>query len=279
MPDAHKNFAYSTVATAPSPASSGTSLVVAAGAGADFPAVPFNATIWPTAAQPTVANAEVVRVTGRSTDTLTITRAQEGTAARTVIVGDQVMLGGTAKAFTDLAALRTSLWGPTGAITETFSRVGRDGAKALLQTGRLHLSGGCIIPAYQAITNVSFMSGGTGAGTPTNWWFCLVDQALNVLATTADQTSTAWATETLKTVALTSPYTPTVVKPVYAGIMVKATTVPTLYGSDTGASGSGAANLSPPISGLSTSSLTTPASLGATAGALSTSELAYAYLT
>lgn len=90
MADAHKNFAYSLVATAPSPATTGTSLVVTAGQGALFPAVPFNATIWATGAQPTTANAEIVRVTAIATDTLTIERQLEGTSARTVIVGDQI---------------------------------------------------------------------------------------------------------------------------------------------------------------------------------------------
>src|SRR5712692_8532277 len=90
MADAHKNFAVSTVATAPSPAASGTSLVVASGDGAKFPAVPFNATVWATAAQPTTANAEIVRVTAIATDTMTIVRAQESSSARTVVVGDQV---------------------------------------------------------------------------------------------------------------------------------------------------------------------------------------------
>ncbi len=90
MADAHKNFAYSLVATAPSPASSGTSLIVTAAEGTNFPAVPFNVTVWPTASQPTGANAEIVTVTAISTDTLTIVRAQEGSAARTVVVGDQV---------------------------------------------------------------------------------------------------------------------------------------------------------------------------------------------
>ncbi len=101
MPDAHSNFAYSAVATAPSPATSGTSLVVTAGQGALFPAVPFNATIWPTGAQPLSSNAEIVRVTARSTDTLTITRQQESTSARTVIVGDQIAATITKKTLTD----------------------------------------------------------------------------------------------------------------------------------------------------------------------------------
>lgn len=105
MPDAHKNFAYSTVATAPSPATSGTSLVLATGDGANFPAAPFNVVIWPTGAQPLVATAEVARCTAKSTDTLTITRAQEGTAARTIVVGDQIMAGITAKTLTDAEAM------------------------------------------------------------------------------------------------------------------------------------------------------------------------------
>lgn len=105
MPDAHKNFAYSTVATAPSPATTGTSLVVAAGEGALFPAPPFNVTIWPVSTQPLSTNAEIVRVTGIATDTLTITREQEATTARTVVVGDQIAATITAKSLTDVEAV------------------------------------------------------------------------------------------------------------------------------------------------------------------------------
>jgi microcystin-dependent protein len=101
MADAHKNFATSLVATAPSPATSGTSLVVTGGDGAKFPAAPFNATIWPAGVQPTTTNAEIVRVTGVSTDTFTIVRTQESTSARTVIVGDQISANITAKTLTD----------------------------------------------------------------------------------------------------------------------------------------------------------------------------------
>jgi microcystin-dependent protein len=100
--DAKSNFAYSTVATAPVPAASGTSLIVAAGEGTKFPATPFNAVIWPTGVQPTTANAEVVRVTNIATDTFTITRAQESSAARTIVVGDQIALNVTAKTLTDI---------------------------------------------------------------------------------------------------------------------------------------------------------------------------------
>jgi hypothetical protein len=110
--DLHKNFAYSTVATAPSPATTGTSLVVAAGAGSKFPTPPFNATIWPVSTQPTTTNAEIVRVTAISTDTLTITRAQETSTARSVTVGDQIAATVTAKTLTDIDANYVNSWSP-----------------------------------------------------------------------------------------------------------------------------------------------------------------------
>lgn len=101
MADAHKNFAYSLVSTAPSPAASGTSLVVTAGTGTRFPAVPFNATIWPINTVPGPTNSEIVTVTAISTDTLTIVRSAESTSARTVIVGDQIANTVTNKTLVD----------------------------------------------------------------------------------------------------------------------------------------------------------------------------------
>lgn len=115
--DPHKNFAYSTVATAPSPATSGTSLDVAAGDGTLFPDPgtdgDFNVTVWPAGAIPTEANAEICRVTARSTDTLTITRAQESTSARAIQAGDQIALTITKKLLDDIEAAISG-----GAVTE-----------------------------------------------------------------------------------------------------------------------------------------------------------------
>jgi len=105
MPDAHANFAVSAVATAPSPASSGTSLVVTTGHGTRFPAVPFNAVVCPAGTQPDPTNAEIVRVTAISTDTLTITRAQESSSARSITVGDQIFAAVTKKTLTDIEGL------------------------------------------------------------------------------------------------------------------------------------------------------------------------------
>lgn len=108
MAQHHKNFAYSTVATAPSPANSGTSLVVAEGQGGLFPEVPFSATVWPTATQPSSSNAEIVTVTAVSGDTLTITRAQESTSARSIIVGDQIAATVTASILSDIETIAST---------------------------------------------------------------------------------------------------------------------------------------------------------------------------
>lgn len=93
------------------------------------------------------------------------------------------------------------------------------------------------VPLYLAagdtVTNLTFVSGATAAGTPTNWWFALYDTAgtPNLLAQTTDQTSGAWAAFTAKTLALSSPVTVSKTGVYWAAVMVKATTVPTLLGS------------------------------------------------
>jgi hypothetical protein len=119
--DAHANLAISTVATAPVPAASGTSLVVAAGQGALFPAVPFNATVWPVGTIPSTTNAEIVRVTLIVGDTLTITRTQESTSARTIIIGDQIANTITAKVLTDIENVSPSAaaGSPEGSVTRS----------------------------------------------------------------------------------------------------------------------------------------------------------------
>lgn len=137
--DAHKNFGVSLIATAPSPATSGTSLVVTAGQGTRFPAVPFNASLWPAGQNPDPSNAEIVRVTNISTDTLTITRTQESTSARTVVVGDYIAATVTAKTLTDIEAAITT--GTTaenaisGDVTLTTSGTFYDGPSVSLVAG------------------------------------------------------------------------------------------------------------------------------------------------
>ncbi len=82
------------------------------------------------------------------------------------------------------------------------------------------------------VTNLTFISGGTAASVPTNWWFALYDTAAAPakLAQTADQTTTAWAANTAKTVALSAPYVVPASGVYYASIMMKATTPISLAG-------------------------------------------------
>jgi hypothetical protein len=106
MTDQHPLLGYSTVLTPPSPATSGPSLILAAGggtalAGAAVP--PFNVTVWPTGVQPVRANAEILRVTNIATNTLSIERAQEGSSARAIVAGDQIAATITPKSFADVA--------------------------------------------------------------------------------------------------------------------------------------------------------------------------------
>lgn len=240
MPDLHANFAYSTVATAPSPATSGTSLTVASGDGSKFPTVPFNATVWPASSQPTAANAEIVRVTARSTDTLTIARTQEGTSARTIVVGDQIAATITAKTLSDIESnlyLRLTYGVPTGAVAETISRFDNlsYSGSAVLTSGILQLIG-IFLQHGEVINSITFCSGGTGATSPTHQIFGLYDNAngsaagtaWGLLAQTNDDTTTSWPGTTNKTLNLTSPYTVPTDGLYYLGILVTATTPPQL---------------------------------------------------
>lgn len=86
--------------------------------------------------------------------------------------------------------------------------------------------------AGDVITNISFRSGATAAGTPTAWWFALYSSAATpaLLAQTADQTTTAWAANTTMTKALSAAQTISTTGIYWVGINVTATTPPTLLG-------------------------------------------------
>lgn len=70
-----------------------TSLVLQSGYGASMPKVPFYLTLTPATQLSTQGNSEIVLVTGRTSDTLTITRAQKNTTTKSFAVGDIVAAG------------------------------------------------------------------------------------------------------------------------------------------------------------------------------------------
>lgn len=99
--DNAKNFAKVEVSTGYD--ASATTVVLAASEGAKLPTAPFNATWYNSTdyQDPTDdPNVEIIRVTVKSTDTLTVTRAQEGTTAKTHNTGGKtykMVAGLTAK--------------------------------------------------------------------------------------------------------------------------------------------------------------------------------------
>lgn len=101
------NFGKVTVSTGYS--SSATSIVLSSGAGAKLPSsYPFNLIWWNATDYPDPAddpNVEIVTVTAKSTDTLTVTRGQESTAASTKSTSSKtykMVQGPTAKTVADL---------------------------------------------------------------------------------------------------------------------------------------------------------------------------------
>lgn len=105
--DAVKNFAYSTVASAPSPALSGIHLNVQTGDGTKFPAGTFDATAWPVGQLPTLANSEIMRCTVAG-DTFTLTRAQYGTTAQPIAIGYQIAQTVTANLIAEIISFATA---------------------------------------------------------------------------------------------------------------------------------------------------------------------------
>jgi hypothetical protein len=98
---AHKNFAYGTVASPPS--GTNNTLTLQTGQGANFPTTfPVNATAAPPGVMPTAANSEIIQLGSVSGDQFTVTRAQEGSTQQSIAVGWQIYAGPTVLAFTNL---------------------------------------------------------------------------------------------------------------------------------------------------------------------------------
>lgn len=134
---------------------------------------------------------------------------------------------------------------------------------AALSTGRLHLQA-IWLPAGVELTEIAFWSATTAAATPTNQIFGLYDIDRNLLRETSNDTTTAWAATTRKSLPFTSAYTTTYSGIYYGAIMVTAATVPTLKGITSRVNGALAA-ATPTMGGGSNTGLTT--SLPATADA------------
>ena len=149
-----KNNAFSTLASGITNVA--TSITLAAGTGSRFPAAGgadyFYATLIDTS-----NNLEVVKVTARSTDTLTVVRGQDGTTARAYSTSDRIELRVTAAL---LADIRDSITPADGTVT-TAKIVDANVTLAKLAA------------AVQALlVPTGSVSSFAGTSEPTGWLFC-----------------------------------------------------------------------------------------------------------
>jgi len=123
-------------------------------------------------------------------------------------------------------------------IAESFPRTlipGNAGASGFYASQTLLLTL-IALPAGLTVTSIAFASGTTPLNTGTHQIFGLFDDNTGhetgtpraLLRGTSDDTSTAWAATTVKTLNLTSPYTTVNEGLFYVGILVAATTPPSL---------------------------------------------------
>lgn len=148
--------------------------------------------------------------------------------------------------------------------------------QAILTTQVVHWTGGHVTPANQPIDQVWYVSGTTAANVPTNYWAVVADQNFNIIAKSTDLLTTAWSANTAKGFTLSATWTPDRDTPVYVGLMVKATTPPSLMGFVTQATAQ--FQMVPYLSATSDSGLTTPAAYTSVGSRSASGFLAYCYL-
>lgn len=119
---------------------------------------------------------------------------------------------------------------PSGTFRTTTQRSRATATLSALTSGVMH-STAIYLQAGDIVTDLTFKSVGA-ATTPTNYWFALYDTQATpaLIAQTADQTSTAWGANTVKTLALSAPYSVTTTGIHYVSVMVAAAAVPTMLG-------------------------------------------------
>jgi hypothetical protein len=112
---------------------------------------------------------------------------------------------------------------------------------AVLGTTGTMTSYAILLYAGDVVTNITFRTSSTAAGTPTAYWFALYDASATpaLMAQTADQGSAAWAAATVKTLALSSPQTIPTTGVYRVALGMAASTMPTLIGAVMAAGTSG----------------------------------------
>lgn len=160
---------------------------------------------------------------------------------------------------------------------ETMPRNGQIWSRTnALSSGVMHHTA-IVLYAGDVVTKIGFASGSTAAVSPTAWWFALYSNASTpaLLAQTADQTTTAWAADTVKEVNLSSAQTITQSGLYYIALCMTAGTPISTIGFD--ANNGANAGLAGPT-GVKRLAGTSGSALGATAPATITSVTASRYV-
>lgn len=146
--------------------------------------------------------------------------------------------------------------GATGTLAETMPRkTCPEVNTAVGATGVLFMQA-VYLTAGQLVSNIDLWSATTAAGTPTNYAVGLFDGNRNLLANSTNQTTAAWAANSIKTFAMTTAYRVPVSGLYYIGFYMTATTVVTLKGG-TAKTGGQLAAAAPIVHGTSSTGLTT----------------------
>lgn len=160
------NNAFATLAAGIN--SSVTSITVTTGQGVRFPTLTASDYFYATLID-TSNNLEIVKVTARATDVLTVVRGQESTTARAYSAGDRIEIRITAQTFTDAAAVIPSgtvmLFVQTAAPTGWTKSTTHDNKALRVVSGSVSTGGSVAFTTAFASQAVSGSVGTSGATT------------------------------------------------------------------------------------------------------------------
>lgn len=159
------------------------------------------------------------------------------------------------------------IWGITGAKAETMDRNTCPEVNTTVATTGQIVCQAIWLTAGTVVNNITMASATTAASVPTHYCFALYNSSLSLLASSADQTSTAWAANTVKTLAMGAAYTVPTTGLYYIAFMMVATTVPTMKGGTARTDGTLSFS-APAITGVSSTAYSTGTAPAGPLGAL-----------
>jgi len=237
---------------------------------------PFPAAVTGVSRFRVIIGTEIVTVTNVSGTTWTV-----AATAASHTSGDAVTHVVTAASLAGLQYPENAI-APAAADYETFPRNTYAGGTATPSTGVLILAA-IALPAGLSVGHIAFHSGSVAAVSPTHWWFGLYNSSRVQLAMTADQTSTAWAVSTGKSLAVAtiasgaaSAFVTTYAGLHYLGFLMTAGTMINLAATTIN---TGIVTVPPILYGASDTAQTTPPAFAHTATTITPAgNLAYAYV-